>query len=84
MTSAIPTFCLVCQDGALCWRNCEGPGQGGASDFILYVASVPPADRNVNTAAMHLKYVIFKSYSIHVCACCHGFYVILSRACCHN
>lgn len=53
MTSAIPTFCLVCQDGALCWRNSEGPGQGGASDFRLYVASVLLADPNVNTAVMH-------------------------------
>lgn len=55
VTSAIPTFCLVCQDEALCWRNCEGPGQGGASDIRLYVASVLVADRNVNTAAMHLE-----------------------------
>lgn len=52
MTSAIPTFCLACQDGALCWRNCEGPGQGGASDIRLYVASVLVADRNVNTTAL--------------------------------
>lgn len=35
VTWAIPTFCLVCQDRALCWRNCSGPGQGGASDFRL-------------------------------------------------
>lgn len=40
MTSAIPTFCLVCQDGALCWRNCQGPGQGGAiviSDYMWHL-----------------------------------------------
>lgn len=53
MTKAIPTFCLVCQDGALCWRNCKRPGQGGASDFRFYVASVLVPDRNVNTAATH-------------------------------
>lgn len=46
-------FVLSVRMGALCWRNCEGPGQGGASDFRLYVASVLLPDRNVNTAAMH-------------------------------
>lgn len=40
MTSAIPTFCVVCQDGALCWRNCRRSRQGGAGDFRFYVVSV--------------------------------------------
>lgn len=47
MTRASPTFCLACQDGALCWRSCGGAERGGAVSVSIEL--VP--HRNVNIAA---------------------------------
>lgn len=38
VTSAIPTFCLACRDGALCWRSSGGPALGGASGLAFSVS----------------------------------------------
>lgn len=98
VTSAIPTFCLVYQDGALCWRNCKGPGQGGASDFRLYGASVLLSDRNVNTAAMHwgetqsrsswtgygVFFFVFVCLCSHHCVCRHYFDIFCFTSCFHS
>lgn len=91
MTSAIPTFCLVFQDWALCWRNCKGPGQGGAvviSDYMWHLCYyhtemstvLPCIENKLSLCCVEQDIVIFVCVFAHIIVCVDSVDIVFSVA----